>query len=308
VLLTGASSFTGYWFAKQLREAGHEVVAPVSGARITYSGTRGARIDELSGLVEIVWNREFGGAGFLELVESHAVDVLCLHGARTSDYRSPDFDVAAAFAANTRELPRTLRTLRAGGLSGVVLTGSVFEPDEGTGSRPLRAFSPYGVTKGITATYVRHLCEALGLRYGKFVISNPFGPYEEERFCSTMVAQWTKGLVPQVRTPRYVRDNIHVDLLARAYVAFVEDLYSTGRHDKCGPSGYVETQGDFALRFAEAIGSRLGIRTELDLLDQSDFPEPRVRFNTDSVDEVALGWSEHAAWDRLAEYYRAAFL
>ena len=32
-LLTGASSFTGYWFAAKLRAAGFSVVAPLRGSR-----------------------------------------------------------------------------------------------------------------------------------------------------------------------------------------------------------------------------------------------------------------------------------
>jgi len=40
-----------------------------------------------------------------------------------------------------------LAALKADGLKGVVLTGSVFENDEGAGEEPLRAFSGYGLSK-----------------------------------------------------------------------------------------------------------------------------------------------------------------
>ena len=38
VLLTGASSFTGYWFAKTLHSKGHEVVAPLRAPKDSYTG------------------------------------------------------------------------------------------------------------------------------------------------------------------------------------------------------------------------------------------------------------------------------
>ena len=66
---------------------------------------------------------------FLDLIGAQSFDLLCHHAARVTGYRSPDFDVVAALAENTRELPRVLRTMRANGMRGVVLTGSVFEAE-----------------------------------------------------------------------------------------------------------------------------------------------------------------------------------
>ena len=117
-----------------------------------------------------------------------------------------------------------LEALRADGLKGVVMTGSVFEQDEGAGETPLVAFSPYGLSKGLTAEVVRHRCREFGLRYGKFVIPNPFGPLEEPRFCAYLVRTWRKGEIARVNTPSYIRDNIHVSLLAAAYAKFVGEI------------------------------------------------------------------------------------
>ena len=53
---------------------------------------------------------------------------------------------------------------------------------------------------------------------------------------------------------------------------------------------------------------RLSVRAELDFVNQTDFPEPRMRINADRLDSAALGWSEASAWDGLAAYYRATYL
>jgi nucleoside-diphosphate-sugar epimerase len=137
VLLTGATSFTGYWFA--LHAQGAQVVAPLRMAAASYfDGTRAERVLRLGSVAEIIDAVSFGSERFLDLVNAGACDLLCHHAARVSDYRSPDFDVAGALAENTHNLRAVLDALAKGGLKGVLLTGRVFEQDEGAGDVPHR--------------------------------------------------------------------------------------------------------------------------------------------------------------------------
>jgi UDP-glucose 4-epimerase len=303
ILLTGASSFTGLWFARALAAAGHHVVAPLRRAEGEYSGdARAARVARLSEVAECRFGAVFGGEALLDLCRSGSWDLLCHHAAEVSDYRSPEFDVATAFAANTRNFRQVVGAMR--GLRGVLVTGSVFEPGEGAGTLPLCAFSPYGVSKAASAELLRCYCEMAGLPFGKFVVPNPFGPYEEPRFCAYLIGQWQKGEAAEVRTPAYVRDNIHVDLLAFAYAAFAARLAERGGVMRANPSGYVETQGAFAERFAREIRARSGLDCRLVLAQQREFSEPLVRINTEPPD--IPNWSETAAWDAIAAYYSRA--
>jgi UDP-glucose 4-epimerase len=302
-LLTGASSFTGYWFAKALAERGVAVVAPLRGAVHDYSGTRQARVRALAEIAEIAPRIEFGSAEFFALVDRSGCDILCHHAARAADYRSQDFDVTLALAENTRGFKALSERLAARSFAAVVLTGSVFEPNEGAGTAPLRAFSPYGLSKALTAETIRYWCEMAGLPLGKFVIANPFGPLEEPRFCAYLVKTWAAGQMPEVRTPLYVRDNIHVSLLAKAYADFVVEMSTARRPARRAPTLYVESQGAFAERFAREMGRRSIAPCPVKIGVQADFSEPMVRINTDPVDTQRLGWSEAAAWDALAAYY-----
>jgi UDP-glucose 4-epimerase len=306
ILFTGASSFTGYWFAQALTAAGHHVVAPLRGRMAEYMGVRADRARRLAAVATLVEACPFGCEDFQALIDTTAFDLLAHHAAATTDYRSADFDIAGALAQNTRALPAVLQKFRDAGGKAVVLTGSVFEQDEGAGNAPMAAFSPYGLSKGLTAQVFRFWCERLGLPLGKFVIPNPFGPYEEPRFCHYMIRSWLSGETPQVRTPRYVRDNIHVDLLARIYAEFAARAAGRPGVTKIGPSLYPESQGAFALRLARELGPRLGIATPIEFAEQTTFPEPAVRINTDLPDVVAFGWDKAAAWDDIAAYYRAA--
>jgi nucleoside-diphosphate-sugar epimerase len=302
-LLTGASSFTGYWFARALAERGVEVVAPLRGALNAYSGVRQARVQALAEVAEIVPQVEFGSAEFFDVVDRSHCELMCHHAARVADYRSPDFDVVLALAENTRGFKALSERLAAQAFAAVVITGSVFEPGEGAGTKPLRAFSPYGLSKALTAETIRYWCEVAGLTFGKFVIANPFGPLEEPRFCAYLVKAWAAAEVPEVRTPLYVRDNIHVSLLAKAYADFVIETAKAKKLAHRAPTFYAESQGAFAERFAREFGQRVAIPCPLKIGVQRDFSEPMVRINTDPLDTDQLRWSELSAWDQIAAYY-----
>jgi nucleoside-diphosphate-sugar epimerase len=245
----------------------------------------------------------FGDEAFLGLVRGEAWDVLAHHAADVTNYRSPDFDATGAVCRNTRNLAQVLAALRAGGGRRVLLTGSVFEGGEGAGSQGLPHFSPYGLSKALTAEVFRFACDRAGVGLGKFVIPNPFGPLEEPRYTAYLMKAWLAGQTPSCANPAYVRDNIHVSLLAKCYVRFAETLPETG-FVRTNPSGYAESQGAFTLRLAAEMRPRLGVPCAVELKRQVEFPEPRVRLNTDIPDAQALGWDESLAWDEMAAYYR----
>ena len=283
VLLTGGSSFTGVWFAQALAEGGAQVIAPLRRRKDAYAGLRGERIARLERVADLHEDTLFGSDAFLELLRRERPDVLCHHAAHVENYRSEDFDVAAALAANTAGARELLAELQ----GPVVLTASVFEPNAGAGSTPLRAFSPYGLSKAFTSAVFAYHCERAGWPLHRFTIPNPFGPLEEPRFCSYLVRTWSVERAAEVRTPAYVRDNVPVSLLSRAYARFVTDAIFGAAAAECAPSFYVETQGAFAERFAREMRPRLDLPCELRLLEQTDWAEPSVRINTQPIRPAA---------------------
>ncbi len=305
ILLTGVSSFTGMWFAGELEKAGHEVVGTLTARREAYKGLKDRRLKQLPKNLRLVEEAAFGSDPFVRLLGEGQWDVLCHHGAEVGNYRSPDFVVEAAVRRNARNLDEVLRTFAEEGGRGVVLTGSYFEGGEGDGDRPLVDFSPYARSKRETAERFRDRCVAYSLPLGKFVIPNPFGPWEEARFTAFLVRSWLNGEIPVVQTPVTVRDNLHVSLLSRAYRRFVEEraVGEPVAFRKVNPSGYVESQGAFAQRVGRELGPRLGVPAEVKLVEQKDFEEPRIRHNTDSVETCFPDWDEASAWDALAAYY-----
>ena len=304
ILFTGASSFSGYWMVYALRKAGHRVVAPLRGQAGGYADAKARRVAMLPGICAPRFGINFGDDAFLKLIEADGpFDVLCHHAAEVRDYKSPDFDALAATASNVRNLVPVLRKLRENHCRRMILTGSVFEQNEGVGPEPRRAFSPYGLSKGLTSEFVKHYAEREGFSLGKFVIANPIGPLEEPRFISYLMKSWLAGQTPSVKTPAYVRDNIHVDLLAAAYANMVETLPPDPGFVHYGPSGYVEAVGEFTQRVSTEMSARLKLPCHVRLETQTDFSEPLYRVNSDRPDAGQFQWSESEAWDKLANYY-----
>ncbi len=304
ILFTGASSFTGYWFVKALAAAGHEVACPLRGAPESYDGVRKLRAEQLRPLCRLVPNVPFGSEAFLQLArEGGGWDLFCHHAAESANYKSPDFDVARALQSNTLNLRAALTALKP---AAVILTGSVFENDEGRGNEPLRAFSGYGLAKGLTWQAFRFYCDEARIPLGKFVIPNPFGPFEEPRFTAYLMRTWRDGKMSGVKTPDYLRDNIHVDLLSAAYVKFLAHVLALKSGAvKLNPSGYIEKQGEFAQRVAREVQQRLGWECKLELSRQEDFSEPLERVNTEPMPSQFPDWNESRAWDAFAEFYKA---
>jgi len=304
ILLTGASSFTGAWFARTLAERGHEVYGTLQRPVAEYGPAQQARFEFMENVgVHLLASHPFGHEAFLRTLENE-FDVLCLHGAYVHDYKSLDFDVIGAIQANTLNLRQVINIAQQRGVRRLVATGTVFEEGEGAGEQPLGAASPYGLSKGITWALLRAYCERAGLLSAKFVIPNPFGPYEEPRFCAYLMRCWTAGQVARVNTPSYIRDNIPVRLLASAYADLVARAAEAEPVLFARPSYYVESQGSFAARFAREIGPRLGLETPLSFAVQTEFNEPRMRVNTDR--EIP-DHDEERSWCELAAYYRVIY-
>lgn len=302
ILFTGSSAFTGYWFIHSLVEQGHQVVATFQRLRSDYADVRAERVSRLTKLCETHFNTPMPSLQFQTLIKANGSwDLWCHHAADVTNYKSSDFDPIKALQNNCADLSTTLKSLQDRGCQRVLLTGSVFEQREGAefGS----ACSAYGLSKGLTADVFAYYLMQQNMHFGKFVIPNPFGPFEEQRLTHFLVDHWSRGNVPTIQHPSYIRDNIHVTLLAKAYATYAGQLSASPGSSVLRPSGYRGTQQEFVNRFAQEIGKRLSLNTPVTFAPQADFSEPLSRVNNDALDHQALHWNETQAWDDLASYY-----
>jgi len=305
VLLTGASSFTGFWFARALARRGATIVAACRGRPAAYDPLRRQRIDQLEGAVRPVFDCAFGSDAFLDLLDrAGPFDVVGLHGAEVGDFRRNDYDALDAAAATTRNAGAVLDRLAAMGSPRIVVTGSVFEADEGDGDRPLRAIGAYGLAKTLAWHLLRFEAQRRGLTPAKFVIANPVGAMARPGLVSAFMAAWLGGETPAVRHPHLVRDNIPVEALADAYAEFA--LAPRGDASRLAPSGRVETVARFVERLSLAMTPRLKRPCRFVLADPpAPSNEPIRRFNMDrlSGDHAGDDGWEGPVWDSLAAWH-----
>jgi nucleoside-diphosphate-sugar epimerase len=113
ILFTGGSSFTGFWFIRELARAGHEVVATFRRKADEYpDAVRQQRVKLAGESCRAVFGASFGDDAFLKLIrESGPFDLLCHHAADVTNYKSPDFDVPAALATSRTRLRMNLEKL-----------------------------------------------------------------------------------------------------------------------------------------------------------------------------------------------------
>jgi nucleoside-diphosphate-sugar epimerase len=301
ILLTGASSFTGLWIAEALAAAGFEVIAPLLRPAADYEGVRADRVTRLAAAARVLFETPFGSDAFLHAVRAAGpIDLLAHHAAHITGYRDPAFDAVDALRRNTAGAQAVLRAAAEAGARAIILTGTVFEAGEG-GDPDSAPVTPYGLSKTLTRTAFEYWAGQAGLRFGRFIIPSPYGALEERRFGWHLFRSWFAGETPQVRTPLYLRDHIAAPQLARAYVDAVHAALAAEGPTTARPSGWIATQGDFAVRVAAEARARLGRDCPLELADQTTFDEPRVRVNAQPVDPA--GWDEAAFWDGYVGWY-----
>lgn len=308
IFFTGASSFSGFWFCKTLAEHGYEITATftrVSVDAYPEVGFARKRVEMVQDYVRPVWNTRMGDANFFQALETEQWDAVCLHGAYVADHKAADFPVLKAVEANTNGLPKLVDYLAENGSPPIIWTGTYFEANEGKGTEPLRNFSPYALSKQLSWEYACFYAEQAGVPIGKFVMPNPFGPWEGKGFTSYLARTWLGDGVATVQTPNYIRDNIPVSLLAKAYERWVGSLVP---EPTLCPSGYISSQGEFAQRFAREMSKQWQMDCPFSLKKQSNFPEPLERCNLDAVIGIDPGWDEALFWSELADWYRKYFV
>jgi UDP-glucose 4-epimerase len=300
IFITGPTSFSGAFFIEELAKAGHEVFTTLTKSKDSYSGIRGLRAAKALEHAQVFEGVSFGDEQFLQIVQETSFDVFCHHGAWTENYNSMDYNFQAAYENNTKHLPEVSQALAANGCKAIVISASIFEGGI-KGSTP---FSPHGLIKQITSQTTAYYANHAGLHFSRFVIPNPFGALDNPKLIDYLCREWYAKRTPQIRTPLYVRDNIHVELMAKGFVYWLENLPLEESTSVFAPAGMISTMGDFVEKVASEMRPRLGLACQVILGPQADFSQPMVLVNDTPLDHMFDDWNENIAWDALAAHQK----
>lgn len=304
VLLTGASSFTGAWFAATLAARGHTVVCALRGPRAGGDALRAYRLALLE-RCEVVELAPFGTEAFLGVVDERGpFDVLALHGWAGGDHRRADLPVDEAVAATTFRLAGTLDRLRAGAGPVVLLTGTVFEGGEGGEDPELPPLDRYGLAKTLIRERVRFAAWEAGLRLHRFVVPHPIGAGDKPGLVADLAAAWRDGQAAVLRSPGTIRDVVPVDLLSLDYACYCEAAAAGAAAGVRRPSGEIATLAVHAERIAQAFRERLGWDCRIEARAGAALQAARV--NREPCVSLHPGWSPRRFWDDLVGFHRLA--
>lgn len=301
VLLTGVSSFTGFWFAQKLYEEGFKVVCPLPRKENDYNDLKLQRLELLNRHVNLIYECPYGSAKFLSLCEDH-YDVLCLHGAYVLDYSSDRFPLTHALSENLKSSEKVLENLFSKGCRRVIWTSSVFEDavnlNDTQSGKP--GWYRYALSKYLSYAAISELCRGCGYEFSRVVVTNPFGPLEDKKLSYHLFNSFlNKEKEFTIKTPYYVRDMIHVQNLAKIYSKIIISKECIPEIRPCEYSGSMIS---FAKLYIEEVSKRLTINLKINSQNM-EFNEPYSLTNDEHVTTILNEDNSEEYWDELCRYY-----
>lgn len=224
IIFTGATSFTGYHFIKELNTCKIKPYLLFSNNYDYYKSLQGnkkVRFNYLFKNNKCFFNLKYGSSKFIELLNSFKkIDIFCHHFAYTKNYNKDNFNLYKSINVNTHNCDEVISTLSKKKIIKYIYTGSYFEPNIQKDSST--KFSNYGISKMISGRILEVSLKNYNLIFYKFLISNPFGKLEDEfRLTSLIIQYWKLNKIFNIRYPRYKRDFIPVSILRKIYVDFI---------------------------------------------------------------------------------------
>jgi nucleoside-diphosphate-sugar epimerase len=220
VVMTGASSFTGYWFCKSLIEEGYKVTCFFTQTKKNYSALKKERINLLYKYKKNfipIFNAKMGSKKFLKSISSIKNFIFIHHGAYTIDYNSNKFDLLKAINDNNQNINLMFDIFKKNSVNKLIYTSTIFQ-----GGKKNKPENLYGLSKDITQQIFKYICETNKIKFKKFIIANPFGPFEEKRFLHYVLNSWKHKKTVEVKRPKDVVDYVQVQHLANQFVKFIK--------------------------------------------------------------------------------------
>lgn len=297
ILFTGASSFTGMHFVLSLLEGCNEVWCTFTkDSLLDYDEVKKNRIQKFWTFTHNIMGTQVGDTKFLDAITNGNFDVVCMHAAHGTESFRNGMTWGSAIACSADAIDDIVIACKNSGVKDIVLSESYQQGRDGTISS-----NDYRFSKEMTSRMYQYACKKHGVNLRTFVIPNPFGPFENEKFTLSAMRAWSSGKAFKVNEPEVNTDNIHVDLLSQVYREFI--LYKDKNYVA---TQYQGSQWNFALKFAREMKKRLIIDTvlEIDGSRELDTPAASYFFHSDKC-ELVCGylWNEEASWDELAKYY-----
>lgn len=281
--ISGVTSFTGSWIAREFSRRGHTVFGLCSSCKDQYPGLIQARIQKLLANVELIENIKVETGQMAQWIGESQIEIWIHHHHYMKDFRKPNYDYSAFEKICIDPLSDIFESLKKCKARGIIYSGSYFEPGEGGEIRPPP--TPYAASK----LQVWNELQKSGLPVSKIVIPNPIGSFENpDRLIPQMIEAAKSNQVLEIQTPHFINDHLPVEILASEYVDAAERLKAKEQTIR-RPSGWIGSNLDW-VEFvnSEFIKKYFAKTLRLKISDNSS----RLGFTNSVLEKKEIHWSK----------------
>ena len=299
VAVTGVSSCTGFWICRAFLASGWTVHGLCSQPKSEYSGLKALRLSQLGKDILLHYELLAEEGKLSSWVRAHRPGIWVHHHHFMDYFRSANYDLSRAALVGIQPLAELLSSLKQVECSGIIYSGTYFEPAEG-GKTLGTSVTPYAQSKHDVWTALHGGATQLDLSCSKVVIANPIGPLEnDDRLIPQLLRTARSNESFHLSFPENISDNIPVTVLAQSYVKIAKKLLEGSSHI-VRPSGWVGTNSDWLAEINEQlIRKRLGYPACTITTPSNKSTTPHHLANPRN-ERVAINWNE--IWDSLSYY------
>ena len=181
VLFTGSSSFTGYYFLKEINKQKIKTFAIFSRNISSYKKNYQKEIlkSELK-YIKPRLNIKFGSPKYLKLIQNEKIDTICFH-----HFIVGNLDKEYKFRVNLKKILKNLEEviyyLSLNGKTTILYTSSVYQRISAKNSYINdQSRINYGFTKQILFQILKYFCKKNKINLIDFELQNPIGQFEKE--------------------------------------------------------------------------------------------------------------------------------
>ncbi len=279
ILFVGVSSFTGYHFVKKLSQnKKNKITCTLTKNFNSYKSIRLKRLKLVKNIrnINLINNIKFGDKKFIKLLIKNKFNVICLHHALTKNYNSNiKFNLKKSLIENTRNIESVFKIVDRKTI--IIVSNTVFQKIR---SKNYEAVNNYGVSKSISYDKIKFFCKKYKLKYKSIYITNPWGPLEEKKLNFYLINNWIKNKYALVSHPRYIRDNIYIDILSKIYSKLIN---TKSKKIDYFPSGYCSSNKVFIEALKKKFEKFFNKKAKVIYVKKTNYSQPLIRINSKNI-------------------------
>lgn len=222
IVLTGATSFTGYHFVNELAKK-NKVILPLNRKKIFYKKKRDLLIlnnFRSNKNIKLKFDCKFCGKKFFKFLKRENFEIFCFHHFKVGDLNK-NFNFHKKLNFSTKSLEKFFIFLKKKNCKNLVYTSTSLQKKKIITKyyrNDLNRLN-YGWSKQILYLLIKFLCKKYSINLKNYFISQPYGPFEKNSSLSNYIYKNQKKV--KLINPLRIIENNRIDYIAKNYAKFI---------------------------------------------------------------------------------------